>query len=732
MLADIDTPALPYGLSDIHDDSVDVKESYLILPQDLNYRLRGHAKRMGVNLATLCHLAWAQVISRTSGQERVVFGTVLFGRMQGGSGSDQVMGLFINTLPIRIDVRETSVEESIRKTQADLAALFEHEHASLALAQRCSGVAPGAPLFNAILNCRNHIGQSSEISNIAGITFFDERQRTSYPISMSVDDFGTDLSITSQVTHPIDAQRICGYMQETLKSLVDALDHTPNMRVRDLEIIPVDERETLLHSWNATDIVYPDHICMHQMFEEQVSRSPEAVAVVFEDRKISYAELNARANSVAHRLRDLGIKPDTLVAICMERSPEMVVGLLAIMKAGGAYVPIDPAYPGERLRLILADAAPAVLLTDSVGHAALGESAIVSLPVIDLNDTHESSDVNPCLLDLTPQHLAYVIYTSGSTGTPKGVMITHSGACNYLHWSLETYAPKRGAVVSSSISFDATVTSLWNPLLCGSTVTLLKSGNEVESLEDYVRAHGEGLLKITPAHLDMMGRRFISDGVKTQIDAFVIGGEALNPSTVELWRSIQPNIRMINEYGPTETVVGCSVYDIPTPLKQSYNMPIGRPIANTRLYILDSRCRPVPLGAIGELYIGGAGVARGYLNRADLVAERFLPDPFSDKQNARMFKSGDLARYLPDGNLLFLGRNDDQVKIRGYRIELGEIEAQLLEFSHVKEVAVVSLGDGSSKRLVAYVVALPTEGLAHSLRDYISSKLPEYMIPAAF
>ncbi|KAF9995256.1 hypothetical protein BGZ79_011059, partial [Entomortierella chlamydospora] len=766
MLADIDTPALPYGLSDVHRDGVDVAESHLILSQDLNNRLRGHAKRMGVSLASLCHLAWAQVVSRTSGNERVVFGTVLFGRMQGGSGSDQAMGLFMNTLPIRIDVGGISVEESVRRTQADLAALLEHEHAPLALAQRCSSIPSGTPLFSSLLNFLHNTVQSSETSDIQGMKVIDFQERTNYPFSVSVEDGGDTLGLIAQVVKQFDSARICEYMQQALLSLVDALENMPRMQVRDLEIVSTVERELLLQSWNATDAAYPDHSYIHRMFEKQVSRSPEDVAIVFEDRKVSYVELNARANGIAHRLRNLGVKPDTLVAICMERSPEMVIGLLAIMKAGGAYVPIDPAYPGERLRLILSDAAPAVLLADSVGRTALGEPAIASLPVIDLSGTQESSDSNLCLDDLTPQHLAYVIYTSGSTGTPKGVMITHSGACNYLHWSLGTYAPKRGAVVSSSISFDATVTSLWTPLLCGSTVTLLKSGNddlsmrnlllihsieiysktnefelptvfinvgnEVESLEDYVRTQGEGLLKITPAHLDMMGRRLMADGVKTKIDTFVIGGEALNPSTVELWRNIQPDVRLVNEYGPTETVVGCSVYEMITQLKQSTNVPIGRPIANTRLYVLDSHRQPVPLGAIGELYIGGSGVARGYLNRPDLTAERFIPDPFSDVKGGRMFKSGDLARYLPDGNLLFLGRNDDQVKIRGYRIELGEIEAQLSEHALVRETAVIALGEGANKRLVAYIVAEPTDGLVLALRSHLSSKLPEYMIPAAF
>ncbi|KAI1288934.1 hypothetical protein EDD11_009530, partial [Mortierella claussenii] len=469
------------------------------------------------------------------------------------------------------------------------------------------------------------------------------------------------------------------------------------------------------------------------LFEQQAASTPDTIAIVYKDQILTYAELNARANRLAHQLIDLGVQPDTLVAICMDRSPAMVVGLLAILKAGGAYVPIDPAYASDRLRHILADAAPKVLFADATGRAALGERAIASLAVLDPNEVPDLAETNPRLSDLASHHLAYVIYTSGSTGTPKGVMVTHSGACNYLQWAVQTYAPRRGSVVSSSVSFDATVTSMWTPLLYGSSVTLLKSGNEVESLEAYVRqAQCEGLMKITPMHLDLMGHRLQADGVKPQVDTFVIGGEALSPATVALWRSIQPDVRLVNEYGPTETTVGCSVYDMRIPLSQSSIVPIGRPIANTRLYLLDTRGRPVPLGSVGELYIGGAGVARGYLNRPDLTAERFLPDPFSDREDARMYRTGDLARYLSDGNLEYLGRNDHQVKIRGFRIELGEIEARLVDHPLVKEAVVLALGDGSDKRLVAYVIAEPKEDLAQTLRSHIAASLPDYMTPAAF
>ncbi|ORX93280.1 amino acid adenylation enzyme/thioester reductase family protein, partial [Basidiobolus meristosporus CBS 931.73] len=733
MLSGIETPALPFGLSDVHGDGLNITENYRLLPQNLNNRLRSLAKSLGVSLASLCHLAWAGVVARTSGQQQVVFGTVLLGRMQAGSVIDRAMGLFINTLPIRIDMENSSVEDTLRQTQISLAALLEYEHASLAVAQQCSSVPAGIPLFSAVLNYRHNNKKLAETTKMEGVEFGHEQERTNYPFLMNVEDSGDSLGLTAQIIQSFDSAHINEYMQQALQNLADALEFTPKMPVNELEIMPVDERNLLLHSWNTTDEIYPDQLCIHHLFEQQVSRSPDAVAIVYESVTLTYAEVNACANRLAHHLIAVGVRPDTLVAICVERSPAMVVGLLAILKAGGAYVPLDPVYASERLGHILKDAAPIALLADAAGCAALGKAAIASLTVIDPNEVPDLPATNPHILDLTSEHLAYLIYTSGSTGTPKGVMIPHSGACNYLHWAVQTYAPKQGSVVSSSLSFDATVTSLWTPLLYGSTVTLLKSGDEMVALEAYVRqAQGEGLLKITPAHLDLMGRRLQADGAKTRVDTFVVGGEALSPSTVALWRSIQPGVRIVNEYGPTETVVGCSVYDMSTPLDQAINVPIGRPIANTRLYLLDSHGKPVPLGAVGELHIGGAGVARGYLNRPDLTAERFLPDPFSDKEGCRMYKTGDLARYLPDGNLEYLGRNDHQIKIRGFRIEPGEIEARLVDHPLVKEAAVLALGEGTEKRLVAYVVAEHKEGLAHLLRTHVAEKLPDYMTPAAF
>ncbi|KAF9343231.1 hypothetical protein BGX26_006061, partial [Mortierella sp. AD094] len=469
MLAEIDTPALPYGLSSGHQDILDATESTMTLPQELNIRLRGHAKRMGVSLASLCHLAWAQVVSRTSGQEQVVFGTVLFGRMQAGAGSDQAMGLFINTLPLRIDVGERSVEESVRRTQADLAALLEHEHTSLALAQRCSGVAPGVPLFSTLLNCRNHNGQSEMPSDIDGITVADEQQGTNYPISMSIDDFGTDLCLTSQVVDSVDAVRICEYMRESLQGLSDALDHSPRMKVRDIEILPAVEREILLSSWNNTITPYPQHLCIHQLFESRAEEFPDATAVVYEDQGISYRELNTRANSLAHHLIDLGVKPDSLVAICVSRSIAMIIGLLAVLKAGGAYVPLDPSYASKRLCDILVDASPSILLADNSGIEALNSTIIHSMKVVDPSANLEGTTSNPSVLNLTPNHLAYVIYTSGSTGKPKGVMIEHCGVVNQIstrHTVTGVDSTSR-VLQFASLSFDASVDEIFIALCYG-------------------------------------------------------------------------------------------------------------------------------------------------------------------------------------------------------------------------------------------------------------------------
>ncbi|KAF9344823.1 hypothetical protein BGX26_003855, partial [Mortierella sp. AD094] len=738
MLSEIDTPALPYGLSDVHQDGLDIAESHLLLPQDLNNRLRGHAKRMGVSLASLCHLALAQVISRTSGQERVVFGTVLLGRMQGGSESDRAMGMFINTLPIRIDVGGASVEESVRKTQSDLAALLDHEHASLALAQRCSSVPAGMPLFNSLLNYRHNALQSGETLDISGVDILDGQERTNYPFTISVDDGGNVLSITAQVVKQFQASRICGYMQQALQSLVDALDYAPNMQVRDLEILPEGEREMLLRSWNTVEASIPDRLLIHQLFESQAEQSPDAIAVGYEDHELSYRELNERANGLAHHLIDLGVKPDSLVAICVSRSLEMIIGLLAVLKAGGAYVPLDPTFASERLNDIFADASPSVLLADDSGIAALGSSISDSAVVVKPNVLFEKSTINPHISGLTPNHLAYVIYTSGSTGKPKGVMVEHAQVNRLFEASSVWYKSDKSDtwLLIHTFSFDFSVWEIWGALRHGGKLVIpsYRVSQSPEDLYRLVCENGVTVLNMTPSAFRPLIKLQAESDLHDQLRCIVLAGEALESSTLQSWYATRSSDipQVVNMYGPTEITV-YATYRVMKAHDCSYAIsPIGVKLPDLTAYILDLHGRLVPLGAVGELCIGGAGVSRGYLNQPQLTSERFPLDPFSNIQGARMYKTGDLVRYLPDRDLMFMGRNDDQVKVRGFRIELGEIEARLAEHSIVREAIVTALGDGSSKRLVAYVVAEPMEGLARVLREHISSRLPDYMIPAAF
>jgi amino acid adenylation domain-containing protein len=495
------------------------------------------------------------------------------------------------------------------------------------------------------------------------------------------------------------------------------------------------ERSQLL-AWNDTRADFPQ-VCTHELFERQVDRNPEAVALVFGSRRLTYRELNVKANKVAHHLRQRGVKPNVLVGVCLERSPELIVALLAVWKAGGAYVPIDPTYPKDRIAFMIDDAQPLIVLTENKCLpllSATGEN-LISLDA-DLPTLSDISGENPASR-ANPTDLAYVMYTSGSTGKPKGAMIVHLGLVNYLWWAISAYGAKPNQLVPvhTSISFDLTVTSLYTTLLAGGTVELLPEDVGAQNLVAVLLGAGNrGLVKITPAHLELIGSQTRPDQAGNMASAFVIGGENLLGETLRVWRDNAPLTRLFNEYGPTETVVGCCVHEVKGSDPRTGTVSIGRPIANTQLYVLNEEKRPVAVGVVGELYIGGAGVGLGYLNRAELTAERFLPDPFSGSIGGRLYKSGDLARYRVDGTLECLGRADDQVKIRGYRIELGEIEATLASAPNVQACAVLAREDEpGNKQLVAYLVARTGQQLDETeVRRFLEERLPEYMVPAQF
>ncbi|BDU21544.1 hypothetical protein DYGSA30_30010 [Dyella sp. GSA-30] len=744
-LGDIDEPTLPFGLSDVHLDGTRVNEYHVMLPQSLNDRLREQARRLGASLASLCHLAFANVVARTSGREHVVFGTVLFGRMNAGAGADRAMGLFINTLPLRVDIDGTAVEDSVRETQHRLAGLLDHEHAPLSLAQRCSGVAAPAPLFSALLNYRhNKMAFEGEASTAAaaGFEWLTLEERTSYPLTLCVEDFGHALGLTTQVVEAVSAEQVCGYMQRALESLLHALEETPRLPVRELDVLPVAERHLLLEHFNGgTSPVYPTQ-CLHHAFEAQARQHPEAIALVCGARELSYDTLNRAANRLAHHLIAHGVQPDDRVALCAERGVDMVIGLLAILKAGGGYVPLDPAYSSERLALILDDAAPTLLLADADGLSALGDAPRPAV-VLDLHEHSawaDRSDRDPRIAGLTAAHLAYVIYTSGSTGKPKGVMVEHAQVARLFESTHAVYGFDAHDVwcLFHSFAFDFSVWELWGALRYGGRLVVVPH-DVVRSMPEFHRLvceQGVTVLNQTPsafkAFIDAQGQ----DPRPDRLRYVIFGGEALEPAMLAPWyaRRGDETPQLVNMYGITETTVHVTYRPMSRADIGRSGSPIGERLADLRLYLLDAHRQPVPLGAVGELYVGGAGVARGYLHRPELNAERFLADPFVGTPEARMYRTGDLGRYLPDGQLLYLGRNDQQVKIRGFRIELGEIEARLREQAAVREVVVVARQDGSDKRLIAYVVPhadAPTD-LALALRTHLATRLPDYMLPAAY
>jgi amino acid adenylation domain-containing protein len=514
-----------------------------------------------------------------------------------------------------------------------------------------------------------------------------------------------------------------------------------------LSMVPENELCYLLDELNDTKADFPRGKCVHELFEEQVARTPDASAVVCEGQEISYAELNRRSNQLAHYLRELGVGPDARVAVCLERSFEMVVALMAVLKAGGAYVPLDPAYPVERLRFMLEDSEPLALLTQR--HLTGLFSGIGGkVPVLDLTAASAAWSshpvTNPALqaVGLRPEHLAYVIYTSGSTGNPKGVLVHHRGVVNRLVWMQHAYGLEPGEAVlqKTPFGFDVSVWEFFWTLQTGAKLVMARPEGHKDPgyLVETIRRNKITTMHFVPSMLQIFLEHEDLSNMPSLVRV-VCSGEALPAALLQRFQERIPHAALHNLYGPTEAAVDVTAWTAPANFKDSM-VPIGKPVWNTQMYVLDGHGEPVPMGVTGELYIGGVQVARGYLNRPELTAERFVADPFSSEPGARMYRTGDLARWLADGNIEYLGRNDFQVKIRGFRIELGEIEARLAEHPAVREVAVLAREDTpGDKRLVAYYTASPLvdeseEGTvgAEQFRSHLSASLPDYMIPAAF
>ncbi|WP_338861601.1 non-ribosomal peptide synthase/polyketide synthase [Mycetohabitans rhizoxinica] len=696
--------------------------------------LKRWSQAQGATLFMTVLAAWSAVLARLSGQEDLVIGTASANRHH--PQIEPLIGFFVNTLALRMDVSgEPSATQLLERVRCT--ALEAQAHQDLPFEQVVEIVQPPrrldhTPLFQVMFVWQSNERGTWALPGLEVTSAGRDHEVAKFDLNLHMHEAGGEMvGVLHYATALFDCatiERHVGYLQTMLQAMAADASH-PVTRV---ELLSPAERTLLLQTWNATQRDYPAHQCIHQLFEAQAERMPEAIALVYEDQALSYTELNARANRLAHQLIELGVVPNARVAICVQRSPAMVVGLLAILKAGGAYVPLDPSYPGERLAHILMDAAPDIVLADAAGQVALGGAALTDRTVLDPNRLPAQAETNPVVPDLTSRHLAYVIYTSGSTGVPKGVMVHHQGVVRLVR-NTDYIKVEPGAVfaLASNLAFDATTFEIWAPLLNGARIEVIERETLLSPamLSRKLKQSGVTVLFLTTALFNQM--------VKEKVEAFsdlhylLFGGENADPRCVfRVLQQAKPR-HLLHVYGPTETVTYASWYEVCN-VKQDTSIPIGRPIANTRIYLLDRYGQPVPLGAVGELYIGGAGVARGYLNRPELTAERFVHDPFASEPDARMYKTGDLARYLPDGNLEFLGRNDHQVKIRGFRIELGEIEACLAQHTQVRDAVILATGEGQDKRLVAYVVADPDDALAGTLRTHVAAALPEYMVPSAF
>lgn len=712
-------------------------EEHSDLSKELGGALEALSRREGVTLFMTLLAAFQVLLSRYCDQPDVAVGTPVAGRDR--AEIEPLIGFFINMLVLRTDLSGNPTFRELMSRVREVA-LSAYSHQELPFEKLVEELRPErslshSPLFQATLTLVNAApigldlgGVEATRVDVAGHT---EKFDFSLGVIRAQDGLNVWLSYSTDLFDKATAVRLLAHFRTLLEAV--ALD--PDRRVAELPLLTPPERAKLLVEWNRTESPYPAEHTVHEQFEAQVERTPDSVAVLSGEEQMTYRQLNARANRLAAHLRRSGVGPESLVGIVAKRSPDMVVALLGILKAGGAYMPLDPAYPEQRLAFMLEDSAASVVLAHRSfrDRLALGKARLVLLD--DAEWENAPAEGNP-RSGATPQNLAYVIYTSGSTGRPKGVEIPHQGVVNYLFWCTRSYpvAEGGGAPVHSSLSFDLTVTSLLAPLIAGRPVYLLPEEQGIEALSSFLQQKsGLSLVKITPAHLEVLSRQLPPQAAAGRARAFIVGGENLLAETAAFWRDFAPETALVNEYGPTETVVGCATYTISEDDPRSGSVPIGRPIANAQLYVLDRLRQPVPVGVPGELCVGGVGVARGYRNRPDLTAENFIPDPFRGG-GGRLYRTGDSARYLQDGNLEFLGRLDDQIKLRGYRIELGEIEAALCSHPAVRESAVLSLERApGDHRLSAYLVcgdrAAPGDT---ELRAFLRAWLPDYMIPSVF
>lgn len=734
------------------EDTDKYKEQRAELLQDTTASLQSFVKQYGLTLNTLVQGAWALLLSHYSGETDVIYGATVSGRTVDLDNIDSMVGLFINTLPMRVHLfPELTVLDWLNDLQSQQMEIYQHEHVPLVQIQNWSEIPNRMPLFESILVFENYRLDTSVLKEEqSNLELYDVRtlERTNYPLRVEIEP-NEELSIIILYDGSRFDDELVSQILRHFQRFLEGMISNPKQLIGELPTLTDAERYQVLVKWNDTGTDYPRHKCIHELFEEQAQRTPDAIAVVFEEQQLTYDQLNRRANQVGHYLQVLGVGPNIFVGICVERSIEMIVGLLGILKAGGAYLPLDPSFPNERLLFMLEDAQPRALLIEQhllkelpirtkdsenrqwykipVSRTEIGNSILVCMDtdwkmIATYSDTILSNG-------LACNNMAYLIYTSGSTGQPKGVQVPHVALTNHLYAMQERpgFRTRDVLLAVTTLSFDIAGLEIYLPLITGGRVVIApyQVATDGRALATAVEDVNATVMQATPATWRMM---FDAGWVGNRNLKVLCGGEALPPDLAE--QLLACSGELWNMFGPTETTIWSVAKHVRTGDKK---ISVGHPIANTEVYVLDAYLQPAPVGVPGELYIGGEGLALGYFNRPELTAEKFIPHPFSHSPGGRLYKTGDLTSYQPDGNIVFLGRSDHQIKLRGYRIELGEIEAVLARHHDIREVVVTVNQATDDKQLVAYFVPqLETVPELSQLRAYLSTKLPEFMVPTHF
>ncbi|MBW4677268.1 MAG: amino acid adenylation domain-containing protein [Desmonostoc geniculatum HA4340-LM1] len=717
-------------------------QAKLVLSQSLTKQLKNLSRHSGVTLFMTLLTAFKTLLYRYSGQTDILVGSPIANRNKAEINS--LIGFFVNVLVLRTDLSgDLSFQELLERVKST--ALEAYVHQDLPFEKLVEELQPNRDLsynslFQVMFVLQNVPEPNLSLSDVS-VSYEESYNGTSkFDLTLFMEDSEQGLVTICEYNTDLFNANTITRMLEHFQTLLENIVRDPEQRISDLQLLTPSEVEQLLVKWNNTKTDYPQDKCIHQLFEAQVEKTPNAVAVVFENQQLTYRELNNRANQLAHYLQQLGVKPEVLVGICTECSLEMVIGLLAILKVGGAYVPLDPMYPPERLNFMLENANIFVLLTQKRLAESLSDykGDIICLDA-DSQAIAEQSQENQ-VSSVTPDNLIYVIYTSGSTGKPKGAGVYQRSFTNLLNWFVTEFdfSCNDRVLLISSLSFDLTQKNIYAPLLVGGELHLLSSGcYDAAQIVESVCNKQVTWLNCTPsAFYPLIDRGDKSLCMKKTLRYVFLGGEPISISRLKVWLdSVKSKTQIVNTYGPTECTDICAAYRVAQPEQWLEKVvPIGKPIHNVKVYVLDENLKPLSVGMVGELYVGGEGVGRGYINNLDLTLTKFVCDPFSAKEGTWLYKSGDLVRYLSDGNIEFLGRIDNQVKIRGFRIELEEIEALINQHPAVQtSVVVVREDEPGCKRLVAYEVLHPEQALTVTeLRRFLEFKLPNYMIPNAF